>query len=82
MGILSWAIFGLIAGALAKWIYPGRQGRSLLSTMFVGIAGGLLGGWAGSLFFGVGVSGFDWRSLLVAVLGSMFVIWLIERIRK
>ncbi len=82
MGILSWAIFGLIAGALAKWIYPGQQGRSLLSTMFVGIAGGLLGGWAGSLFFGVGVSGFDWRSLLVAVLGSMFVIWLIERIRK
>ncbi len=82
MGILSWAIFGLIAGALAKWIYPGRQGRSVLSTMFVGIAGGLLGGWAGSLFFGVGVSGFDWRSLLVAVLGSMFVIWLIERIRK
>lgn len=82
MGILSWAIFGLIAGALAKWIYPGRQGRSLLSTMFVGIAGGLLGGWAGSLFFGVDVSGFDWRSLLVAVLGSMFVIWLIERIRK
>ena len=82
MGILSWAIFGLIAGALAKWIYPGRQGRSLLSTMLVGIAGGLLGGWAGSVFFGVGVSGFDWRSLLVAVLGSMFVIWLIERIRK
>ena len=82
MGILSWAIFGLIAGALAKWIYPGRQGRNLLSTMFVGIAGGLLGGWAGSAFFGVGVSGFDWRSLLVAILGSMFVIWLIERIRK
>lgn len=82
MGIISWAIFGLIAGALAKWIYPGRQGRSLLSTMLVGIAGGLLGGWAGSVFFGVGVSGFDWRSLLVAVLGSMFVIWLIERIRK
>ena len=82
MGILSWAIFGLIAGALAKWIYPGRQGRSLFSTMLVGIAGGLLGGWAGSAFFGVGVSGFDWRSILVAVLGSMFVIWLIERIRK
>ena len=50
--------------------------------MVIGIIGGLLGGWAGSRFFGVDVLGFDWRSLLVAVLGAMFVIWIWERIRK
>lgn len=82
MGIISWALFGLLAGAIARWIYPGKQGYGILTTMGIGIAGGLLGGWAGSVFFDVGVRGFDWRSLLVAVLGAMFVIWVWERIRK
>lgn len=82
MGIFSWALFGLVAGALAKWIYPGRQGYGIFKTMIIGIIGGVLGGWAGSTFFGVGTLGFDWRSLLVAVLGAMFVIWIWERIRK
>ncbi len=82
MGILSWALLGLIAGALAKWIYPGRQGYGIFTTMIIGIVGGLVGGWAGSIFFDVGVSGLDWRSILVAVLGSMFVLWIAERTRK
>lgn len=82
MGILTWALFGLIAGSLAKWIYPGRQGYGIFTTMIIGIIGGVLGGWAGSMFFGVGALGFDWRSLIVAVLGAMFTIWIWERIRK
>jgi len=82
MGILSWALFGLIAGGLAKWIYPGRQGYGIFKTMFIGIIGGLIGGLMGSLFLGVGIGGFDWRSLLVAVVGSLLVIWIWERIRN
>ncbi len=82
MGLLSWALFGLIAGGLAKWIYPGRQGYGIFKTMIVGLIGALIGGWAGGVFFGVGVGGFDWRSLLVAILGSLFVIWIWERLRK
>ncbi len=82
MGILSWALLGLIAGALARWIYPRHQSYGLFKTMIIGVAGGLLGGWAGSKFFDVGVSGLDWRSILVAVLGSMFVIWIAEQTRK
>ena len=81
MGILSWAILGLLAGAIAKGLYPGRQGYGIIKTMAVGVAGGLIGGWAGSLFFSVGVTGLDWRSMLVAVLGAMFVIWILEKIR-
>lgn len=82
MGIISWMLLGLIAGGLAKWIYPGRQGYGIFKTMLIGIVGAMLGGFAGSLFFGVGVGGLDWRSILVAIIGSMFVIWLWERFRN
>ncbi len=46
MGILSWAIFGLIAGALAKWIMPGKDPGGIFITMLLGIAGALVGGGA------------------------------------
>jgi len=82
MGFLFWAFFGLLVGGLAKWIYPGRQGYGIFKTMLIGIAGGLLGGWAGSVFFDVGVNGFNWRSILVAVLGALLIIWIWERIRN
>jgi len=82
MGIISWMLLGLIAGGLAKWIYPGRQGYGIFKTMLIGIVGAMLGGFAGSLFFGVGVGGLDLRSILVAIIGSMFVIWLWERFRN
>ncbi|MCY4171412.1 MAG: GlsB/YeaQ/YmgE family stress response membrane protein [Bacteroidetes bacterium] len=82
MGIISWMLLGLIAGGLAKWIYPGRQGYGIFKTMLIGIVGAMLGGFAGSLLFGVGVGGLDWRSILVAIIGSMFVIWLWERFRN
>ena len=82
MNIVSWALFGLLVGALARWIYPGRQAYGLFKTMIIGVGGGLLGGWVGSEFFGVSVDGFDWRSLLVAILGALFLIWVWERIRK
>ncbi|MCY4232813.1 MAG: GlsB/YeaQ/YmgE family stress response membrane protein [Bacteroidetes bacterium] len=82
MGIISWMLLGLIAGGLAKWIYPGRQGYGIFKTMLIGIVGAMLGGFAGSLLFGVGVGGLDLRSILVAIIGSMFVIWLWERFRN
>lgn len=79
MGILSWALLGLLAGAIGTWIYPGRQGYGLMKTMLVGIFGGIFGGCIGSLLFDVGISGIDWRSIVLAVLGSIFVIWIFER---
>ena len=44
MGIVAWIILGLIAGAIAKAIYPGRQGGGLLGTMLLGIIGAFVGG--------------------------------------
>lgn len=44
MAILAWIVLGLIAGALAKAIYPGYQGGGILGTMLLGIIGAFVGG--------------------------------------
>ena len=49
MGILSWIIVGLIVGALAKLVMPGRDPGGIIVTIALGIAGALLGGWIGRL---------------------------------
>lgn len=75
MGILSWIIFGLIAGALAKLLMPGRDPGGLFLTMIIGIVGAVIGGFIGTqLGFGA-VSGFDFRSFFVAIAGSMLLLF-------
>jgi uncharacterized membrane protein YeaQ/YmgE (transglycosylase-associated protein family) len=78
MQILVWAILGLIAGAIAKAIYPGRQGGGILATMALGILGSLLGGWVGSALFGTGgVTGaLTIPGVAFAVLGAILIIFL------
>lgn len=75
MGLLTWVIFGLIAGALAKWIMPGPDPGGILVTILIGIAGAVVGGFIGSALGLGGVSGFDIGSLVIAVLGSLLLLW-------
>jgi uncharacterized membrane protein YeaQ/YmgE (transglycosylase-associated protein family) len=48
--ILGWALFGLVVGAIAKLVMPGRDPGGIVVTMLLGIAGALVGGFAGRLF--------------------------------
>jgi uncharacterized membrane protein YeaQ/YmgE (transglycosylase-associated protein family) len=74
MGILSWIVFGLIAGILAKWIMPGDDPGGIIVTILIGVVGASVGGYVGSLL-GLGtVSGFDLRSFFVAVLGAVILL--------
>jgi len=73
MSIIYWIIFGLIAGAIASFIMPGRRG-GILGLILLGIIGAVVGGFLGQLFFGVGVTGFDLNSFIVAVAGSLLVL--------
>ena len=71
MGILSWIVFGLIAGALAKFIMPGDDPGGLIVTIVLGIVGAIIGGFiAVSLGFG-DVTGFDLRSFVIAIIGGL-----------
>ncbi|WP_022886325.1 GlsB/YeaQ/YmgE family stress response membrane protein [Glaciibacter superstes] len=87
MGFFGFLLLGLIAGAIAKLILPGRQGGGWFMTLLLGVIGALLGGWLGGLIFGVDLSGgfFDLTSWLLAIAGAIIVllIWgLITRNRK
>ena len=82
MGILVWIVFGLIAGALAKFIMPGRDPGGLIVTILIGIAGAVLGGFIGSYLGFGGVSGFDPRSLGIAILGALLLLWLYRIMKK
>jgi len=82
MGVLSWIVMGLLAGALAKLIMPGNQGGGLILTTVLGVVGALLGGYLGTTFFEFGdVSGFDVRSVAIAVGGAMLVLFVHGQIR-
>jgi uncharacterized membrane protein YeaQ/YmgE (transglycosylase-associated protein family) len=79
MGILSWIILGLIAGAIAKLLMPGRDPGGWIVTMLLGIAGAFAGGFIGSALWGSeGVSGVNLPRIGLEVLGA-FVLLLIYR---
>ncbi len=74
MGIISWIIFGLVAGAIARLIHPGRDPGGCVVTPLLGIGGALVGGYIGTLLGWGRVSGFDLRSLALAVLGALILL--------
>lgn len=74
MGILTWIIVGLIAGALGKLIMPGDDPGGFIVTILLGILGAFVGGFVFNLFGGSGVTGFNLWSLLVATIGAIIVL--------
>ncbi len=75
MGFFGFLILGLIAGALAKLILPGKQGGGWFVTLLLGVVGAMLGGWLGGLIFHVNLQGFfDLSTWLLAVGGSIVVL--------
>ncbi len=80
MNILAWVVLGLIAGAIAKAIYPGHQGGGVIATIVLGIIGAFVGGSLG-MFFSTGQLGLTAVNLsipgiAVAVLGAIVAIFL------
>lgn len=82
MGILSWIVLGLIAGALAKWLMPGQQGGGWILTMVLGIVGAFVGGWLGTVVGFGSVTGFNLGSIVTAVVGALVVLFLHKALTK
>jgi uncharacterized membrane protein YeaQ/YmgE (transglycosylase-associated protein family) len=77
MGILTWIVLGLVAGAIAKAIMPGKDPGGFIVTALIGIVGAFIGGFLGNMIFGIrGVSGFDIRSILISVVGAIVLLWI------
>jgi uncharacterized membrane protein YeaQ/YmgE (transglycosylase-associated protein family) len=82
MGFLAWIVLGLIVGIIAKFLMPGKDPGGFFITIVLGIAGAFVGGFISSrLGFG-GVTGFDLRSLLVAVVGAVLLLVVYRFLKK
>lgn len=82
MGILSWIVFGLIAGVVAKFLMPGRDGGGLIMTILLGVAGAFVGGWIGTqLGFG-NVTGFNLNSFFTAIVGALALLFIYRLLKK
>lgn len=82
MGFIAWIVLGLIVGILAKWIMPGRDGGGFIMTVILGIVGAMVGGFISS-FFGFGsIDGFNFGSMIIAVLGAMLVLFIYRKLQR
>jgi uncharacterized membrane protein YeaQ/YmgE (transglycosylase-associated protein family) len=80
--IVGWIIFGLIAGAIAKLLMPGRDPGGWLITMLLGVAGAVLGGWIGNALWGSpGATDWSLGSFALAVGGAILLLWLYRMFR-
>lgn len=71
MGILAWIILGLAAGWIASMIMNTNAEQGMLADIALGVLGALVGGFAFNLVGGTGITGFNFYSLFVAVLGAI-----------
>jgi uncharacterized membrane protein YeaQ/YmgE (transglycosylase-associated protein family) len=82
MGIISWIILGLVVGVIAKFLMPGKDPGGIIITILLGIAGAIGGGFISSaLGFGQ-VTGFDLRSLVIAVGGAIVLLIIYRAVKK
>ena len=77
MGFFAFLILGLIAGAIAKAILPGKQGGGILITLLLGVVGAFLGGWIGSLLFNTGINEFFSLSTWLLAIGGAIIVLLV-----
>jgi len=72
--MIGWIVFGLIVGALAKLVMPGRDPGGIIITILLGIAGAVLGGFIGRSLGWYGPT--DSAGFIMALVGSVFLLWM------
>lgn len=82
MGIISWIILGTLAGWIASKIMKTDHSMGAVANIIVGIIGAFIGGLVVSLVGGTGVTDFNIRSFLVALLGSVILLAIVKAVRK
>lgn len=82
MGILSWILMGLIVGIIAKFLLPGKDPKGCIITILLGIGGAFLGGFIGSRLGWGTFTGFDLKSMLLAVGGAMILLVVFRILKK
>ena len=82
MGIIGWIVLGLLAGMIAKAIFPETQRLGIVLTTLLGIGGALLGGFVAALL-GLGDpidEFFDLSTWVAAVAGALLILWIVSAV--
>jgi uncharacterized membrane protein YeaQ/YmgE (transglycosylase-associated protein family) len=79
MGIISWILLGLIAGFIGSKIVN-KSGAGMLTDLILGVVGAVIGGLIFSFFGATGITGLNLWSVLVAVIGSVVVLWIYHQL--
>ena len=82
LSFIWWLIIGLIAGALARLIMPGRDAMGILATIVLGIVGSIIGGLVSWGIWGAETDGFRPAGLLLSILGAILVLWIFRMVKS
>ena len=78
-GLIAWILLGLVAGALARLVVPGRQRLGCVTTLAVGVAGALIGGFVAEAVFDEDIDlGFDVKSLAIATVFAIVLLLILQ----
>ena len=81
MGVVSWVVLGLVAGALARLVVPGRQDIGCIATLAVGVVGALVGGVVAEAVLDEDIDfAFDLKSLAIATLFAIVLLLLLQAV--
>jgi uncharacterized membrane protein YeaQ/YmgE (transglycosylase-associated protein family) len=80
--LISWCVFGLVAGAVARLLTPGRDPMGCFATIAVGVVGSVIGGFLSHLIFGGGDDRFEPAGFLGAVIGGVLLLLILRRFGK
>lgn len=81
MGIIGWIVIGALAGWIASMLTGNNKNMGAGTNIIVGIIGGFIGGFVMNLLGGVGITGFNLWSLLVAIIGAVILLWIVNAIK-
>ena len=82
LSIIGFAIFGLVVGAIARFLLPGRQSMSIWMTMLLGVVGSFVGGFVSFLIFGSGQGALQTSGWIMSILGAIIALLIYSSVRS
>jgi uncharacterized membrane protein YeaQ/YmgE (transglycosylase-associated protein family) len=79
MGVISWIVFGLIVGALARFLLPGRQSMGWIMTIVLGVIGSFAGGAISAVLFGPSEGFVQPSGWIMSIIGAMILLFIYSK---
>jgi uncharacterized membrane protein YeaQ/YmgE (transglycosylase-associated protein family) len=79
IALCSWIVVGLVVGAIARALFPGKQPMGWIGTSVLGMAGSLVGGFLSSLLLHGSIRVFQIGGFISSVIGALLILWIVSR---